>query len=165
MSYPNRRMRVVSNSNANNNRDRMRARADQVAHWLDDAFEGPGGFRFGWDNIIGLIPGVGDLVTTLIGLYILRLAMIAGAPTSVLARMSGNIALDALVGAVPVLGDLFDVAIKSNRRNARLLSAYLDRPSNVQRRSRAWVAAVVSLIAVVLLSLIYGAWQVLAYFF
>lgn len=163
MSYANRRMRVVSNPQ--NEVDFARARANQVAKWLDDAFEMPGGFRVGWDSIIGLIPGVGDLVTTLIGLYILRLAMTAGAPASVLARMSGNIALDAVVGAIPFLGDLLDVAVKSNRRNARLLNEYLDRPWQVQRRSRVWVAAVVSIIAIILIAIIYGIWQLLAYLF
>jgi hypothetical protein len=141
----------------------VRRRADQVAELLDDAFELPGGWRFGWDALIGMIPGIGDLVTTLIGVYILRLAMLAGAPSSVLVRMAGNIAVDALVGAIPFLGDIFDFAVKSNRRNARLLSEYLDRPQAIQRRSQAWVAVSISVIASVLVLAVYGVWQLFAW--
>lgn len=144
--------------------ERTRLRAQQLAEFLDDAITVPGtGWRFGWDGIIGLIPGVGDLVTTLMGLYLVHLAMAAGAPSSVLARMTAYIAFDSLVGAVPFIGDFFDFAIKSNRRNAKLLQKFLENPGQARRRSRGWVAAVVSVLAMVLLLCVYGVYQLFAW--
>lgn len=115
-----------------------------LARSLDEAFEIPGvRIRLGWDGLIGLIPGVGDLVTTLLSVYVMYLALAAGAPNSLLARMAINVATDSLLGSVPLLGDLFDIAWKSNRRNVQLMQSYLEHPEQVQRRSRAFVAAVV----------------------
>ncbi len=81
--------------------------------------------------------------------YILLVAAQEGAPTSVLVRMLGNIALDSLVGIVPVFGDLFDVGVKSNRRNVDLLERYLGAPRETKAASRGVVALIV--LALVLL--------------
>lgn len=100
----------------------------QLADWLDTRFEIPGTkLRFGLDSIIGLVPGIGDLVTTLLGAYIVVRAAELGAPKLLVARMIGNLAIDSIVGAVPLVGDLFDFAFKSHVRNVRLLLRWLER--------------------------------------
>ena len=103
-------------------------RLDALANLLDTAFIVPGtNIRFGADALIGLVPGIGDVVTTLISLYIVAEARALGAPRRVIARMLANVALDGVVGAVPIAGDLFDVAWRANRRNVALLRAHFER--------------------------------------
>ncbi|GAB3095883.1 DUF4112 domain-containing protein [Aestuariicella hydrocarbonica] len=104
-----------------------RARVHQLARLMDSSIRLPGGFRIGVDGLIGLLPVVGDFATAGASFYIVALAARAGVPSRVLTRMVLNVALDAVVGAVPVLGDVFDIAFKANLRNARLMDAYLDR--------------------------------------
>ena len=117
---------------------------------LDDLVAVPGTTqRVGLDPIIGLIPGLGDVLGGAMSSYILFVAAQEGAPTSVLTRMLGNIALDSLVGVVPVLGDLFDVGVKANRRNVDLLERYLGSPKETKKASRGVVALI--LLAAVLL--------------
>jgi hypothetical protein len=102
------------------------ARIDALATLLDTAFILPGtGIRFGVDAIIGLIPGIGDAVTTVMSLYIVREARALGAPRHLVARMLINVALDSVVGAVPLVGDAFDVMWRANRRNIALLRNHL----------------------------------------
>jgi hypothetical protein len=102
------------------------ARLDALANLLDTAFVFPGtNVRFGFDALIGLVPGIGDAFTTLISLYIVREARGLGAPRHLIARMLVNVALDGVVGAVPLLGDAFDVMWRANRRNMALLRRHL----------------------------------------
>jgi Domain of unknown function (DUF4112) len=104
------------------------ARLEALANLLDTAFIFPGtNVRFGFDAIIGLVPGIGDAITTVISLYIVREARALGVPRHVIARMLGNVALDGVVGAIPFLGDAFDVMWRANRRNMALLRKHLDR--------------------------------------
>ncbi|TRD18912.1 DUF4112 domain-containing protein [Palleronia caenipelagi] len=101
-------------------------RLHRISRHMDRAFRIPGtGFRLGWDSILGIIPGVGDLITTLPAAYILYESHRLGAPKSVLARQGVNIAIDTLVGSIPVLGDLFDAGHKANSKNVDLLRAHL----------------------------------------
>ncbi len=102
------------------------ARLDVLATLLDTAFVLPGtNVRFGLDGLLGLVPGIGDIVTTAMSLYIVHEARELGAPGHVIARMLGNVALDGIIGAVPLAGDLFDVMWRANRRNMRLLQDWL----------------------------------------
>ena len=104
------------------------ARLDALASLLDTAFILPGtNVRFGFDALIGLIPGIGDVITTAISLYIAHEAHQLGAPLHVIMRMLANVALDGFVGAVPLVGDAFDVMWRANRRNVRLLREWLAR--------------------------------------
>jgi hypothetical protein len=104
------------------------ARIDALARLFDTAFAVPGtSIRFGLDALIGLVPGIGDLITTALALYIVSEARALGAPWLLVARMLANVAVDGVVGAVPLFGDVFDVAFRANRRNLALLREHLDR--------------------------------------
>ena len=103
------------------------ARIRRIARIMDVAWRIPGtNIRFGADSVIGLVPGAGDLVTMGVSLYLLGEAHSLGVPKPVLLEMAANIAIDTGLGAIPLLGDLFDVFFKSNTRNARLLVDHLE---------------------------------------
>jgi hypothetical protein len=103
-------------------------RLERLAHWLDDRYRLPGtGIRVGLDGLIGLIPGIGDAASGVLSAYIIYEARRLGVPNSVLAGMLGNFAVDFVVGAVPVFGDIFDIGWKANRRNVRMLLRHLER--------------------------------------
>lgn len=106
--------------------DTVRHRVELLAKLLDSQFRLPGtNFRFGWDGLIGLLPGA-DLLTTLPALYIIFEARRAKMPRRILLAMLGNILLDGIIGLIPLVGDLFDFAFKSNLRNARLFQKEID---------------------------------------
>jgi len=95
---------------------------ERIAHLMDSQFRLPGTrFRFGLDPLLGLVPIVGDLSTTAVSVALLLTMLRHGASGAVVVRMAGNILLDTVVGAVPVLGNVFDFAYKSNERNVALL--------------------------------------------
>lgn len=109
-------------------------RVERLATLLDTAFVIPfTKFRFGVDGLFGLAPGLGDIVTTGLALYIVYEAHRIGAPKHVLARMLTNVALDGVIGAVPVAGDVFDVFWRANKRNVRILREHLDREAQKGR--------------------------------
>ena len=111
---------------------------DMLSHLLDDFIRIPGtNIRFGLDGIVGLIPGIGDIVGGVASCIIILAAWARGVPKVVLARMVANVGIEVLVGAVPVLGDMFDIAWKANRRNYGLLTGSLEEP--VQQRKRSWI--------------------------
>lgn len=116
-----------------------------LAHLLDRAFRVPGtNWRFGVDAVIGLIPGLGDVVGSLVGAYSLWIARQLGAPASVQARMVMNLALDGVIGLVPFAGDLFDFAFKAHSRNHALLSQWLKTPHSTRRSS--WVVVAIGVL-------------------
>jgi len=99
----------------------------KLSRLMDTAIRIPGiGFRIGLDPIIGLIPGAGDLISTAFSTYIIFLAARFGLPREILVKMILNISLEAVVGTVPLVGDLFDAYYKSNIRNLKLLEQHLD---------------------------------------
>jgi hypothetical protein len=101
------------------------ARLRRLAWLIDGAFRLPGSrFRFGLNSVIGLAPAAGDALLTAISLYIVYEARQLGLPKLKLARMLKNVAIEAAAGAVPVLGDLFDVAFKANLRNLAILEEH-----------------------------------------
>ena len=109
-------------------REQRLARLDAIAKLLDVAFIVPGtNIRYGIDGLIGLVPIIGDIVTTAISLWLVREARALGAPWHITARMLGNVAVDGVVGLVPVAGDAFDVMFRANMRNVRMLKRWLDR--------------------------------------
>ena len=124
---------------------RALTRVRAVGDLLDNALRIPGtNIRVGLDPLIGLVPGFGDLAGGLASAYIILEAARAGAPGSILVRMLGNVGIDAVVGAIPVVGDLFDVTWKSNARNVRLLERHFDAPHDTRRTSIVLVALVIA---------------------
>lgn len=115
-------------------------RLERLAWLLDSSIPIPGiNFRIGLEGIVGLIPGVGDALGAVISTYILAEAARLGAPRSILLKMAFNVAADAVLGAVPFLGDLFDLTWKANLRNVRLLQSYLEKPGRTVAASRLFV--------------------------
>jgi hypothetical protein len=138
---------------------------DYLAGLLDDIFRIPGtGIRFGLDPLLGLVPGLGDALSGLVSLLLVYSGWQRRLPRVTLARMVANIAIDTLVGTVPVLGDAFDVAWKANRKNYQLLARTRTRSGRAQSW-RDWlflaglVAMVVALLAAPIIVLVWAiAW-------
>ncbi|MBM7070076.1 DUF4112 domain-containing protein [Actibacterium sp. 188UL27-1] len=96
---------------------------DRLSTLLDSRFRIPGTpIRFGWDSLLGLIPGAGDLASLGPSAYLIYKGHRLGARKRTISRMTANSGLDFVVGAVPILGDVFDLAFKANNRNFALLS-------------------------------------------
>ena len=135
-------------------------RVRALSRVLDTAIHIPGtSLRFGLDAVIGLVPGVGDVVGAGMSGFIILTAARLGAPTPVLLRMLLNVGIDTIVGAVPLLGDIFDAAWRANTRNTALLERHLAAPAATRRASRAVVAAVVvALILLVAGAIVLAGW-------
>ena len=125
-----------------------------LAYWLDQVFRVPGTkWRFGLEAVLGLIPGIGDGVGAILGAYGLWVAYRVGAPAAVQVRMLLNLALDALGGSVPVVGDLFDMAFKAHVKNRSLIERWAASPTETERTSRLTVVVVfVGLVAIVVVA-------------
>jgi hypothetical protein len=103
-------------------------RLDMLATAFDTAFILPGtNVRFGVESLLRLVPGVGDAIASVLSCYLLYEASRLGVPRLLMARMAANVALEGLVGAVPVAGDAFDVFFRANRRNVALLRRHFAR--------------------------------------
>jgi hypothetical protein len=102
---------------------------DLFAHLLDDWFRIPfTPIRIGLDGLIGLIPGLGDILAGLASFIIVLAAWIRGVPYITLVRMMVNIGVEVVIGSIPVFGDIFDIAWKANRRNYALMTRHLRQP-------------------------------------
>lgn len=124
--------------------DRAPADLRRLARLLDAAVRIPGTrIRIGLDPLLGLLPGVGDSLSTLLSGWIVVRAAGMGASPATLARMLGNLIVDAAIGALPILGDLFDIGWRANQRNLALLEGQLADPVVRRRRDRGVVVAVV----------------------
>ena len=109
----------------------------RLANLMDTAFEVPGtNIRFGLDALIGLVPGLGDTVTSLVALYIVASASRLGVGRATLIRMISNVAIDWFLGLVPFLGDLFDVYWKANQSNVAILRKHLEGTPAERRRAK-----------------------------
>ncbi|MEM1033745.1 MAG: DUF4112 domain-containing protein [Myxococcota bacterium] len=128
---------------------------------MDDAVRVPGtDLRFGADAVFGFfLPGAGDAATAVSHLALLREAYRAGVPRVVMTRMLMNVAIDAVVGTVPLLGDLFDLGFKANRKNLGLLERHARAPGST--RGDRWFVAGIFAAAVLVLSLPFVALAVL----
>jgi hypothetical protein len=123
-----------------------RARLNRLAWLLDSSIRVPGtDFRIGLDALLGILPGGGDVAGVLLSSYIVLEAARMGAPGRTLFFMVMNVAVEALVGAIPLAGDLFDAAWKANQRNVSLLNAWLGVPGAPPAAS--WVPIVIVLAA------------------
>jgi hypothetical protein len=120
---------------------RVRERLNRLAWLLDSSIPIPGtGLSIGLDALIGLFPVLGDLIGVVLSGYIIAEAHRLGASRAVLARMAFNVAVEGIVGMVPVAGDVFDAGWKANQRNVRLLDAWLARRRKAERGSRLFMA-------------------------
>ena len=128
-----------------------------LAKLLDNSIGIPGtGWKIGFDPIVGLIPGIGDLIGAVLSGYIILEAARAEVPGYTLARMLVNVGIDTLLGAVPAVGDVFDAAWKSNTKNVALLERHLANDQAAIRREKRGAAAAI-FAAVLVLILILGA--------
>ena len=135
----------------------IEANLDQLSRWMDGLFRIPGvGWRFGLDAIVGLIPGVGDTLTSVVSFYILASAVRYRVPKITLLRMGLNIGVDYLFGAIPFVGDLFDAAWKSNQMNVELLRRGATVSKEEARRGRLSDWLFVGLIMLTLILLLIG---------
>lgn len=132
---------------------------------MDVQFRLPGTkFRFGLDPILGLLPFVGDVVSyTISSILVLAMAR-RGASGKVIVLMIGNILLDAVIGSIPLLGNIFDFVYKANRRNINLLTQHYQEGKH-QGSGLSIVIGVFLLLLGMLFLLIYGIWRLLEYFY
>ncbi len=133
---------------------------DMLAHVLDEWLRIPGtSIRFGLDAIVGLVPGIGDVLGGLASCILLVAAWFRGVPYVTLVRMAVNVGIEVLVGSVPLLGDAFDVAWKANRRNFKLLTRHVEQPRVHTWKDWGFLAALATaILAVFALPLIVLAW-------
>lgn len=156
------------------NRSQLPPDLERLAELMDSVFHIPGlGLRFGFDSLIGLIPGLGDMLTSLVSLYILRVASSYGVPRVTMLRMTFNIAIDTIVGAIPLVGDAFDLYWKANLKNVALLRRHLDQDEAARKRSARNDGLFVLLMSMLVIALVagsgfvvywllYAAWQAVA---
>jgi len=134
-----------------------------LAQLLDSSIPIPGtSWKIGFDPIVGLIPGIGDLIGAVLSGYIILEAARAEVPTLTLARMLVNVGVDTLLGAVPAVGDVFDAAWKSNMKNVALLERHLAVSAAPPRERRNILG--VAVLALIVLLLIVGAGLALGIF-
>jgi hypothetical protein len=116
------------------------ARIRSISHILDNAIAIPGtNYRVGIDPLIGLLPGGGDMLSAGLSVYIVWEAARLGLPRSTVSRMVSNLVLDALLGTLPFLGDLFDATWKANTKNIALLEAHLATPQTQKKADKGFV--------------------------
>ncbi len=148
------------NSLAKKKFSKTQKRLDRLAWFLDSVIPLPGGFKLGLDGLVGLIPVAGDAITAVLSTYIVGVGVRSGASKPVIFKMLSNIVMDAVLGTLPFIGDLFDIAHRANHKNVQLIQGYLEKPEETKRASRLWVAGIViSLLG--MLALIF--WLVLAF--
>ncbi|MEM7082883.1 MAG: DUF4112 domain-containing protein [Pseudomonadota bacterium] len=134
-----------------------RRHLERLAWLLDNAIRVP--FtqrRIGLDSLVGLVPGVGDAVGGLLSTWILIQGMRVRVPMFTLMQMIMNVAVEVVIGFIPVLGDLFDMGWKANHRNVKLLSDYLDRPAETARGSLILMLLILLLLMAVGIATVWG---------
>jgi hypothetical protein len=126
--------------------------AELLARILDKTVKIPGTpFYVGLDPLLGLIPGIGDMLANLIGSIILILGARLQVPQIVIARMSLNLLINGIIGAIPILGDLFSIWFRSHARNAELLRRAAAQPYRETQQARIYVACIIAGTVVLLL--------------
>jgi hypothetical protein len=136
-------------------------RLQRLARLWDASIRLPGGIAIGLDPLVGLVPGVGDAVGALVSGYIVLEAARLGTPAVTLLRMLLNIAIDALVGSIPVAGDLFDFAWKANLKNVALIEHHFADPHAARHASRAWLLLVIGVLVLLAALGIAAGWLLL----
>jgi hypothetical protein len=126
---------------------------DILSHLLDDWFRIPGtSIRFGLDGIIGFVPGIGDAIAGVASCVIILAGWARGVSYVTLSRMLANWGIEVVLGSVPILGNIFDIGWKANRRNYALLTGSLADPQGVNRRSWLFFAVLCAALAALLVA-------------
>jgi hypothetical protein len=143
-------------------REHLLAIADVLAKALDTTVKIPGtSISIGLDPLLGLIPGIGDALANLIGTVILGLAARVRVSRIVLARMSLNLLINGVVGAIPIAGDLFSVWFQSNMRNAALLRAAAMKPDRETRQDWLYVGGIIGgTVVLMLVAIAFVVWVI-----
>ena len=131
-----------------------------LTNLMDQAWGVPGTrWRFGLDALFGLVPGLGDIVGGVIAVYALHVGRLLGVPAVIQLHMLTNIAIDATIGTIPVIGDLFDFVFKAQTRNLAMIDHWLQTPHEATKRSRRGLIFVPIAIIIVFATLtILGVW-------
>lgn len=138
---------------------------DKASKFLDSKFRLPGtSFRFGFDPIIGLIPGLGDIATFFASSVLVLVMARHGASGKVIALMIINVMLDTLFGGIPVIGNIFDFFFKANERNLKLLRRH-HLEGKYQGSAKGVVIIVFLVLLLLLIVFIYLFWKILVYFY
>lgn len=155
MSRTNPRVDVAGRGITSDDPASRTRRVRVLAQLLDNSIAIPGtGWKIGLDPIVGLIPGVGDLIGAVLSAYIILEAARADVPGFVLLRMIVNVGFDTLLGAIPAVGDLFDAAWKSNMKNVALLERHLSKQAQGGHARRGQSAGAIVLIVLALLAIV-----------
>jgi hypothetical protein len=121
-----------------------------LAWLLDNSIPLPGGFKIGLDGLMGLVPGIGDAAGAIMSSYLIYEARRMNAPPALLLRMVGNVLIETVVGAIPLIGDVFDFAFKANLRNVALLMNFRRDPKRTVTHSR-WAVGAFTVVLVLAL--------------
>ena len=139
---------------------------DNLAYYLDGLFRVPGtGWKFGLDGLIGLVPNVGDTLTSVASFYILVAGVRYGVPKITLLRMAMNIAVDYLLGSVPVIGDAFDFIWKANQMNMELIRTRASGKGTGKTSDYVFVFALIAALIVLLVGSIFASLFILWWVF
>ena len=139
------------------------ADAELLAWLLDNSIPIPGtGRRIGLDAVIGLVPGLGDVLSGGLGLLVVVRGVQRGLPSIVVARMLANVALDFVIGAIPLIGDAFDLWYKSNARNIALLRRYAENPTASTTGQWTFFAVVAGAIGGMAMLIVWLIWSLLS---
>ncbi|QIZ70286.1 DUF4112 domain-containing protein [Oxynema aestuarii] len=141
-------------------------RLRNISRLLDNAIPIPGTpYRIGLDPLLGLLPAGGDLAGALLSAYIVFSAAQLGLPRESLVRMVSNILLETVVGTIPIVGDLFDVAWKANIKNMELLESHLDTPQPAKKADKTFIALLlIGLLVFVVAAIAFSAWLITVIF-
>ncbi len=139
---------------------------ENLSRYLDGLFRIPGtGWRFGLDSIIGLVPNIGDTLTSFASFYILLAGVRYGVPKITLLRMAFNIGLDYVVGMIPFVGDAFDFFWKSNKQNMDLIRSRATGKDKGTKSDYLFVFGIIGLLILLLISSIIASGVILYYIF
>ena len=125
---------------------------DLLSHLLDDFIKVPGTpVRFGLDGIVGVIPGIGDLIGGIASCIIILAAWVRGVSYATVVRMVANVVIEVSIGSIPILGDMFDIAWRANRRNYALLTGSIYEPRKYTIQSWFFLAALCLVLAALII--------------
>jgi len=139
------------------------ARMHRLAWLLDNSIRVPGfNYRIGIDPLLGLLPGIGEAAGGVLSMYIIAEAVRGGLPRAIILRMVFNLAMEMVIGTIPLIGDLFDMTWKANLRNMRLVESYAARPQKSVTTSKWFLRGVIIALLLLTVALAYLGFLILA---